>query len=109
MSSNNFGGLTGLPVLETVGGREQIVFSNAAAKVLTVPDWAVACSIVVFDVLAPTGIVASYKFGATPTAGNGNPIFNAMYFELTTYEAMINFSVIGADANNKTIYIQYYR
>ena len=109
MSNNNFGGLTGLPVLDAVGGREQIVFSNAAAKTLTVPEWAVACSIVVFDVLAPTGIVASYKFGATPTAGNGNPIFNAMYFELTTYEAMINFSVIGADANNKTIYIQYYR
>lgn len=109
MSSNNFGGLTGLPVLDANGGSEQLTVTSAAAISLTVPDFAVSCSIVVSDVLAPTAICVRYKFGTNPTTLLGNPLFDKMYFELTTTEAMSQIRFIGVDANPKVINVQYYR
>ena len=109
MSSNNYGGLTGLPILENAGGSEQLTVTSAAAVNLTVPNFAVSCSIVVSDVLAPTGICVRYKFGTNPTPLLGNPLFDKMYFELTTPQAMSEIRFIGVDANPKVINVQYYR
>ena len=109
MSSNNYGGLTGLPILENAGGSEQIIVTSAAPVALTVPDFAVSCSIIVSDVLAPSLPCVRYQFGANPSTTFGNPLYDKMYFELTSVEAMQQIRFRGVDANTKTLNVQYYR
>jgi hypothetical protein len=109
MSSNNYGGLTGLPILENAGGSEQINVTSAAVVSLLVPDYAVSCSIVVSDVLAPTLPCVRFYFGANPSTTAGNPLYDKMYFELTTPEAMTSIRFRGVDANTKVLNVQYYR
>jgi hypothetical protein len=107
MANNNNGGLTGLPLLGA-GGFEQISVTSAAVVNLTVPVGAVACSISCYDVLAPALPIIQFNFGVNPTITSGNPIFDKMYFELTTESAMANIKFIGTNANVKLINVQYF-
>ncbi len=107
MANNNNGGLTGLPLLGAAGF-QQISVTSAGVAVLIVPIGAVACSISCYDILAPSLPIIQYNFGVNPTTTSGNPIFDKMYFELTTEGAMNNIRFIGTDANTKLINVQYF-
>lgn len=92
-------------------GYETVTLSGAGIYTLTPPSDAVACSI---SVEAGVGSIVTdpiirYKYGNNPAIGSGNPLYDGLYTEIVSVDAMAAINFIRVQSFTHYLWVQYYK
>ena len=99
------------PIPATENGYQQITMDDNDSFELIVPDNAVSAAITVEAGIGSTegSVLARYLFGQNPTSSEGNPVYDAMYFELATKGALDQIRFIRSSEFSHILNVQYFK